>query len=517
MNRKFEHVFVIGIDGAGAFINKANTPEIDRIFSEGAYTFEALSSRPTISGECWGSMLLGVSPRVHNLTNGIVSSKPFDEDSPLETIFKRVRKKYPDAVLSSFCNWNPINSGIVEESVGVISDTADDEELTDKIVEHIKDKKPDFMFIQFDNVDGSGHTNGYGSDEYLKSINTVDKLVGRVFDSIVEAGIEDSSLVMSIADHGGYGRGHGGWTEDEKNVFFMARGNGVKKGKIEEMNIRDLAAIVLYALGVETPKYNEDGWTSQLPHGIFEGDFPEYNSYVSYSITRETKPMPEIGDKKHLYNFIDKDKLKVYLNFESSHEDVTGNYKTTVNGNIKYYSAGVMGECVEVGNRGYITVEDLKLGTGNFSVGIWVMYDSNIGGETAIWSNKHWYPLHNKGIGVGFTEGNVGLRAGNSENDIELIHYFYENFTKGWVHTFVNVNRDENYVDFYCDFKKSKRAYFFEGYFDKDNTLDAFNFNIGNDGIGEINRTIFFVDDFMLFEGNLTDAEIEKLGQYYNG
>ena len=60
--KKYSHVIVVGIDGAGSFIEKADTPHFDRIFQNGAVTYRALSSNPSASAECWGSMLLGVGP-----------------------------------------------------------------------------------------------------------------------------------------------------------------------------------------------------------------------------------------------------------------------------------------------------------------------------------------------------------------------------------------------------------------------------------------------------------------------
>lgn len=48
----------------------------------------------------------------------------------------------------------------------------------------------------------------------------------------------------------------------------------------KDMNIRDLAAIVLYALGINAPALNESGWTSQIPSGIFEDlSIPEYRDF----------------------------------------------------------------------------------------------------------------------------------------------------------------------------------------------------------------------------------------------
>ena len=167
MSRKYSHIIVVGIDGAGSFIRDADTPNFDRIFENGAVTYGALSSRPTISAECWGSMLLGVGPEVHKLTNEIVSTTPYPVDSPFPSLFRRIREVYPDAVLGSFCDWNPITYGIVEDDIGVTHATANDDELTPIICEYIRNNKPDFLFIQFDSVDGAGHKYGYGLPEHI--------------------------------------------------------------------------------------------------------------------------------------------------------------------------------------------------------------------------------------------------------------------------------------------------------------------------------------------------------------
>ncbi|MBQ3860058.1 MAG: alkaline phosphatase family protein, partial [Clostridia bacterium] len=69
---RYKHVFVIGVDGAGSFFRETETPRLDEIFGNGAVSYDVLTSNPTISAQCWGSMLLGVTPEVHGLTNSIV-------------------------------------------------------------------------------------------------------------------------------------------------------------------------------------------------------------------------------------------------------------------------------------------------------------------------------------------------------------------------------------------------------------------------------------------------------------
>ena len=305
MSRKYSQVIVVGVDGAGAWFKDADTPNFDRIFEKGAVTYKALSSKPTISAECWGSMLIGVGPEVHKLTNRKVSILPYPLWSKNPTVFRRIRKAYPKAELGSYCDWNPITKGIVEKFIGVSHCTARDKELTPIICDYIEKKKPDFLFIHFDSTDGAGHENGYGTEKHLKAISGVDKLIGDVYSATEKAGILDDTLFMVITDHGGTiddnGRGsHGGWTDREKYVTFAATGKSACKGEIGEMNIRDLAAIVLYALGIDAPPFDEKGWTSQIPEGIFKGtDLPEYKD-----ISHLTGAAPRISKSQHTSELI---------------------------------------------------------------------------------------------------------------------------------------------------------------------------------------------------------------------
>ena len=145
----YKHVIVVGIDGAGSFFQQADTPAFDRIFSQGAVTYHALASNPTISAECWGSMLLGVSPKVHGLTNGIVDQNPYPLDSPWPSLFRRIREVMPDAKLGSFCEWSPITRGIVENNLGVDNDSASDTELVRRIADYVRKQKQVFCLCRW--------------------------------------------------------------------------------------------------------------------------------------------------------------------------------------------------------------------------------------------------------------------------------------------------------------------------------------------------------------------------------
>jgi predicted AlkP superfamily pyrophosphatase or phosphodiesterase len=170
----------------------------------------------------------------------------------------------PDAVLGCFSNWNPINYGLVDDEK-TTKDTGDDEGLCERICAYVKNEKPTFLFIQFDSVDGAGHAHGYGSPLHLNQINVCDGYAGRIYEAYREAGILEDTLFIVTTDHGGYGRGHGSDTDEEKFVFFVMVGKTVNNVKVPFMQTRSIPAITTYALGIP----GNANWQSYLPDGAF--------------------------------------------------------------------------------------------------------------------------------------------------------------------------------------------------------------------------------------------------------
>ncbi len=272
MKRMYKRVILIGVDGAGNFFAKADTPNMDKIFENGSTTYNALTSLPSISAECWGSMIHGVEPEVHKLTNSIVGSERYDINSEYPSFFRVIRENYPDANLASFCNWDPINYGIIEENLNVHMEHDDDEPLTDKIIDYINKNDFDTIFVQFDSVDGAGHRNGYGTPNHLAQITLIDSCIGKIYNTLKERNMLDDTLFIVTADHGGTPHGsHGGDTDAEKIIFIGAAGYNVEHatmGGNDLVSVRDIAAIVLAAMGLEIPST----WNASVPSNVFKKD-----------------------------------------------------------------------------------------------------------------------------------------------------------------------------------------------------------------------------------------------------
>jgi predicted AlkP superfamily pyrophosphatase or phosphodiesterase len=226
-----------------------------------------LTSISTISAECWGSLLHGVEPELHQLTNRKCMEFPYDSASPYPSIFRVLRNARPGARLGSFSCWPAINIGIVEDDLDVYKSNAPDPELTEQILEYLDGGIPDLLFVQLDHVDHAGHTFGYGTKEHLDSITEADSRYGRIYDKYAAAGVLEETLFMVVSDHGGTPeKTHGGTSDAEKIITFAAAGRNIASDcPFVNAEIRDLAPITAYAMGAPIP----ETWTAKIPGGLF--------------------------------------------------------------------------------------------------------------------------------------------------------------------------------------------------------------------------------------------------------
>lgn len=509
----YKRVVILGVDGAGAFFSKEVTPNCMNIFGPGATTFAAKSSYPSISAQCWGSMLHGVLPQFHRLTNDITGVRHYDPESLYPSIFRITRAAMPDAEMVSFCNWSNINYGIIEENIGVNKQNIQpDPALTEQVLNYLTDGNPTILFVAWDSVDAAGHSYGYGSEKHASALSEVDKMIQKIYDKLRMRGMMDETLLIVSTDHGGTMAGsHGGDTPQERNNFIGVLGKTVQKGgTILYAEEQDIAAIAAYALGVEIP----DSWTGHVPSGVFQGVEAEKRKEavipVSEARKHTTVATPDVSQMKKL---MDGHKLVAYLPFDDNVNDAFGITQTVLTGKNYFYDA-YFGKGISLVD-GYVTLKGVKFGKESFSVSCWVKADA-VNGDPAIISNKNWYSGYNEGFVLSLRSGDVKFNAGTAGKDqrMDVASPLPIDYNMGWMHVLLVVDRGANKVRIYYDFKLECSYSIPESM--RDLSFDALKLNVGQDGNGNYEYKLPCQLDEMLITADVLDEEdINKMKEFY--
>lgn len=309
-----KHVFVVGIDAMSAQgLEKANTPNMDYLIQNGSICRSVRTILPSSSSPNWASMLTGAGVEAHGITsndwepdNYALKPVGIGEYGIFPTIVNVVRKQMPDAKIGMIYHWDGFGR-LFEKNVATVDKSYETEMKTaEALAEYIRIEKPTFTFTQLDDVDHYGHEYGHMTDKYLEGIEKADQAVGKVIQAVKEAGIEDETLIMVVADHGGIGYSHGGEAWEEVTVPFILCGKNIKKGfEIQQQTYMfDVGPTIAYALGLEVPY----AWTGRPIRSAFEGvevkSDPVQFKKLSYG--------PRINGGRHLFEqagglFVDKD------------------------------------------------------------------------------------------------------------------------------------------------------------------------------------------------------------------
>ena len=510
----YKRVVILGVDGMGAFVKDTDTPNIDRIFKDGATTYSARTSVPSISGQCWGSLLTGASAYAHGLNNSIVGSEPYDSDE-LPTIFKRVHDAMPDAALASYCHWESVNIGIIEDDIGVTKVNGEDVTLHEDIVTYFAENDPVLFYSHFDSPDGAGHGDGYGEEPHLKQITTVDGYIGEVYDALEANGKLEDTLFIVATDHGGTpGGGHGGYTDAEMNIFFGAAGKSVKKGStIGEMNIRDIAAIALYALGIEVPAFDINGFSGQIPEGIFEGyKVPERQNIYAAESTFETLPTPTQDGGKYITDIVGADKVASVFHFDNNVNDALGNASAEEKYSPKYYTTGYFGSCIEVGEQGAVDMADVLPSEGSFAISFWFMHD--LASPTVAFYGSHPVSDVSKlGLSALYNGTTITLSIGQGHSNQQIECSLPETTPSGWNNLTVVYNKDTKEISCYINFDLAQTAKYSKR-FETVDFVNSSDFIFGSDTM-ECNDINIMLDEFVVFNTALTAEDIANLAAYY--
>lgn len=272
-----KHVILIGLDGMSAEgMQMADTPFMDSLMANGAYSFNARMTHPTSSCPNWTTKLNGVSAEVSGylFKDFDFSARHFagliPETQVFPTVYTVIKDQIKGAHTGGGAPWADLSHLYGPQSTDGYYCAKSDEDNLDYLEDYIVNTKPDFCFMQLDLVDSIGHRRQHMSQAYLNSINVFDGYVRRIVNAVKKAGIESNTLVMVVADHGGWNFRHSyDYTYNEFYTPVIYYGAGVKKGyKIQQQIYGwDVAADVIFALGLKAPQM----WMGRPVKAAFKG------------------------------------------------------------------------------------------------------------------------------------------------------------------------------------------------------------------------------------------------------
>ena len=508
---RYRYVVMVGLDGAGNFFG-ADMPNIDSIFGENSSTSRHFPTvDPTISAQAWTSMLHGVNPEFHGITNSIAAEFPYPASSPYPSVFRLLYDRYPTATAASFCGWGAVNVGIIEENIGVYKVNASDDVLIDRMEAYLPEHMPNLLFVHLNQPDVQGHATGYGVGEHLNTLHTVDGYVGRIFDIYKNAGVLDETLFIVTSDHGGTTDGkHGGDSDAEKYVFLGIRGKDLQNTEITDGDTRDIASILCYALNLEMP----GTYTSRVPNGVFRGVSATERVEPPLPSDRAHETVGTPTDLSDLIAILGEENIGTYLPFDGNLNAALGTLNGKRGGTLTF-TDGYFGKGVNLAN-GNVSLNGLTLGTDSFSFAFWLKSDSVPDGDPVILANKDWSRGQNQGIALSFTKTNVTLVIGDgtTENRQNCAAPLPAGAHDGWIHIAVSVNRTTGKIAIYADFRQILAATLKDAL--KANSFDSLTFRLGQDGTGSYTYPLSVtLDEFIFYCGAMTYPMIVALSEYY--
>ncbi len=225
-------VLIIGLDGMRPdAMMVARTPWIDKLASNGSYSWNAQNEIRTVSVPAWTSLLTGAHADKH----GVDGNDHMAEKRKVPTFFKVARERNGSTRIVAHSHWKPIITEIIEEDVLTKSSSGPDKLMAKNIASDISRDASDIYFVQLDDIDGAGHGHGYSpeSKRYVKKIEETDGYIGMMVAAVENRLEQEEWLVCLVSDHGGSGKGHGGFTVGELTIAFIVSGTPItKKGEI---------------------------------------------------------------------------------------------------------------------------------------------------------------------------------------------------------------------------------------------------------------------------------------------
>jgi len=281
---KKKAIFIL-IDGVSSdALESVNTPNLDAISKEGAYTRAFVgglkgtySQTPTISAPGYNNLITGTWANKHNVWgNGIK-----DPNYNYWNIFRIVKSHDSTLKTAIFSTWLDNRTKLVGEGLkeaggikfdyvfdGFEHDTINfphkkndthfleiDEFVSKETANTILNKGPDLSWVYLEFTDNMGHMYG-DSPQFHDAIKKADKQVGRIWNALQKRSKEfnEDWMIVITTDHGrstDTGMGHGGQSERERATWIVTNHRNTNEYFSAKPGIVDVVPSILSHLKID--------------------------------------------------------------------------------------------------------------------------------------------------------------------------------------------------------------------------------------------------------------------------
>lgn len=233
-------VLFIGIDGVRSdALNQATMPVLDSLMNKGIYTYDSWHCGITSSGPSWSTMMTGVWEAKHKITSNSYTNANF---ANYPYFPKRAKECLPNLKCVQIITWDPMNdptnsnnpSGYVFNSgfdQSIDAGTHGQGSVTAAAQIQLADPDLDVLFIHYDETDATGHSSGFNPSNaaYINAIQGRDAEIGQVLQALnARPNIANEDwLILLTTDHGGLGNSHGGNSNTERHIWWVAAGTNI--------------------------------------------------------------------------------------------------------------------------------------------------------------------------------------------------------------------------------------------------------------------------------------------------
>lgn len=248
-------VLFIMLDGCRPdALQQANTPHLDSLSQNGAYTWSARSVMPSVTLPCHSSIFRGISPEKH----GVGADNVFN---PTAAAFPSIIDLASQAGkhTAMFYSWEQLRDLSAPGSLKVsYCRNADygldnDTPIAQMAADYLTAQQPDFCFLYFGDIDLAGHLYSWMSPGYLAAIEANDQAVGIVLQALNDSGLRDQYTIIFQADHGGHDTDHGTDLPEDMTIPWVINGPNIKQGYAIQrpVSLLDTAPTIAHLLGID--------------------------------------------------------------------------------------------------------------------------------------------------------------------------------------------------------------------------------------------------------------------------